>query len=62
MMCHKFSEYMNKSKKNEQNAKLLNKYKEKYLNAEKKYVCNKKNNKNNSMKACSRKELKKFTP
>ena len=31
-------EYRNK--KNEQNAKLLNKYKEKYLNVEKKYVAN----------------------
>ena len=33
----------NRNKKNEQNAKLLNKYKEKYLNVEKKYVIKKKN-------------------
>ena len=32
----------NRNKKNEQNAKLLYKYKEKYLNVEKKYVINKK--------------------
>ena len=31
----------NRNKKNEQNAKLLNKYKEKYLNVEKKYVIKK---------------------
>ena len=35
------TEYRNN--KNEQNAKLLNKYKEKYLNVEKKYVIQKKN-------------------
>ena len=59
LWCVTITEYSNKNKKNEQNAKLLYKYKEKYLNVEKKYVINKKIN---SIKACSRKELKKFTP
>ena len=49
------TEYSNRNKKNEQNAKLLNKYKEKYLNVEKKYVINKNIT---SIRACSRKELK----
>ena len=37
MVCDKY-----RNKKNEQNAKLLNKYKEKHLNVEKKYVIKKK--------------------
>ena len=40
LWCVTSTEYRNK--KNEQNAKLLNKYKEKYLNVEKKYVIKKK--------------------
>ena len=32
LWCVTSTEYSNKNKKNEQNAKLLNKYKEKYLN------------------------------
>ena len=44
------TEYSNKNKENEQNAKLLYKYKEKYLNVEKKYVINKKIY---SIRACS---------
>ena len=36
--CVTSTECSNRNKKNEQNAKLLNKYKEKYLNVEKKYV------------------------
>ena len=40
LWCVTIIEYRNK--KNEQNAKLLYKYKEKYLNVEKKYVINKK--------------------
>ena len=52
------TEYSNRNNKNEQNAKLLNKYKEKYLNVEKE-ICSKKIN---SIRACSRKELKKITP
>ena len=42
LWCVTITEYSNKNKKNEQNAKLLYKYKEKYLNVEKKYVINKK--------------------
>ena len=37
MVCDSMS-ISNRNKKNEQNAELLNKYKEKYLNVEKKYV------------------------
>ena len=59
LWCVKSTEYSNRNKKNEQSVKLLNKYKKKYLNVEKKYVINKKIN---SIRACSRKELKKFTP
>ena len=54
LWCVTSTEYRNK--KNEQNAKLLNKYKEKYLNVEKKYVANPK--KIDSIRPCSRKELK----
>ena len=39
MVCDKYTEYRNK--KNEQNAKLLNIYKGKYLNIEKKCVIKK---------------------
>ena len=39
LWCVTSTEYRNK--KNEQNSKLLNKYKEKYLNVEKKYVIKK---------------------
>ena len=35
LWCVTSTEYSNRNKKNEQNAKLLNKYKEKYLNFEK---------------------------
>ena len=43
LWCVTSTEYSNRNKKNEQSgAKLLNKYKEKYLNVEKKYVTNKK--------------------
>ena len=39
LWCVTSTEYSNK--KNEQNANLLNKYKEKYLNVEKKYIIKK---------------------
>ena len=55
LLCVTSTEYRNK--KNEQNAKLLNKYKEKYLNVEKIYLIQE----INSIRACSRKEVKKFT-
>ena len=42
LWCVTSTENSNSTKKNEQNAKLLNKYKEKYLNVENKYVINKK--------------------
>ena len=41
LWCVTSTEYSNRNKKNEQNAKLLNKYKEIYLNIEKKYVIKK---------------------
>ena len=42
LWCVTSTEYSNRNKKNEQNAKLLNKYSENYLNVEKKYVIPKK--------------------
>ena len=42
LWCVTSTECSNRNKKNEQNAKLLNKYKEKYLNVERKYVIYKK--------------------
>ena len=42
MVCVTSTEYSNRNKKNEPNAELLNKYKEKYLNVEKKCVANNK--------------------
>ena len=56
LWCVTSTEYTNRKKEYELNDKLLNKYKEKYLNVEKKYVIKK------SIRACSWKELKKFTP
>ena len=42
LWCVTSTKYSNRNKKNEQNAKLLkNKYKEKYLNVEKKYAIKK---------------------
>ena len=49
MTSTEYSNRNKKKKKNEQSVKLLNKYKEKYLNVEKKCVINKKNYFNKSV-------------